>query len=78
MVSHLEKSNTEQMYELIRYYPLVAIILQFENDLEVNHLSLYLEIFTTESVVLQGYIAKQNPMENGLKMGDVPNDCIAE
>ncbi|CAM2774005.1 hypothetical protein ACCE111639_00105 [Acinetobacter celticus] len=57
MVSHLEKSNTEQMYELIRYYPLVAIILQFENDLEVNHLSLYLEIFTTESVVLQGYIA---------------------
>ena len=66
------------MYELIRYYSLVAIILQFENDLEVNHLPLYLEIFTTESIVLQGHIANRILWKNGLKMCDVPNDCIAE
>lgn len=60
--SQFEAPSTDAMHELIRQHPLAAVIANGAEGLVANHIPLLLLPKANTSGVLQGHIARANPM----------------
>lgn len=61
-----QQTDINQLENLIVNYPFASLVTHSESGLEVNHLPLFLDKSTSKSV-LQGHIAKSNPLWKTLK-----------
>lgn len=61
---HFEQQNPEALYDLIRKRPLATLVINASSGLCANHVPLRLIQSTSAEVVLQGHIAKANPLGN--------------
>ncbi len=59
---HFEQQNPEALYDLIRKHPLATLVINTSSGLCANHIPLRLNQNTSTDVVLQGHIAKANPL----------------
>lgn len=64
---HFKENDQEKLFELIRAYPLGALIAYVDGDFEANHLPF--EIVTEGEIFkLKAHIAKANPLFEKLKL----------
>ena len=56
------EERPEQLHALMRAYPLAALITQTEEGLDANHIPLELVVEQGKNGVLQGHIARANPL----------------
>ena len=63
-MSSQQASLTEQekIKHLITTYPLATIIIQSQNNLQAHHIPMHLVTTSEGNTVLQGHIARANPM----------------
>ena len=59
---HFEETDVAKMHDLIRSHPLAAIVTLTPVGLNANHIPLILAESASEFGVLQGHIARSNPM----------------
>ena len=59
---HFAEERPEQLHALMRAYPLAALITQTEEGLDANHIPLELVVEQGKNGVLQGHIARANPL----------------
>lgn len=59
---HFEETRREVLHELIRTYPLATLVAQSSTGLTANHIPLQLSQATEPFGILQGHIARANPL----------------
>lgn len=59
---HFQQQNHEALYDLIRKYPLATLVVNSSSGLCANHIPLRLIRNSSTDIVLQGHIAKANPL----------------
>jgi transcriptional regulator len=60
--SHFLESRLTVLHELIRAHPFATIVAQTNHGLDAEHVPLLLDVGSGSSGVLQGHIARANPM----------------
>ncbi|PKG37410.1 FMN-binding negative transcriptional regulator [Psychromonas sp. Urea-02u-13] len=66
IASSFQQNDATQLQEVIRQYPFASLITHSESGIEVNHIPFFLDNSTGECV-LQGHIAKANPLWKNVK-----------
>lgn len=69
-----EESRVEVMHELVRAYPLATLVIFSAVGLDANHIPLYLADEHGGYGILQGHIARANPLVSEITDGI---DCLA-
>ena len=59
---HFQQQSHEALCDLIRKYPLATLVTNTSSGLSANHIPLRLVCKSSSDVVLQGHIAKANPL----------------
>lgn len=59
---HFAVTDFETLYQLIRAYPLGALITHGEGGLDANHLPFKLDAGEGEHGVLRAHVARNNPL----------------
>ncbi|WP_020407977.1 FMN-binding negative transcriptional regulator [Hahella ganghwensis] len=66
---HFEETRLEVLHQLICAHPLATVITQSDAELNANHIPMHLEKSASQYGVLQGHVARSNPMLKDLKNG---------
>ncbi len=66
--THFEVTDVEVIHSLIRDYPLATLITFTNDQLNANHIPLHLSISSGPYGILQGHVARSNPL-----LGDIVN-----
>jgi transcriptional regulator len=64
-----EELRVEVMHELIRAYPLATLVTHSVSGLNANHIPLHLSLSSAPYGVLQGHIARANPLLSEISEG---------
>ncbi|OTG67338.1 FMN-binding negative transcriptional regulator [Acinetobacter silvestris] len=60
--THFLAENVDELFGLIRHYPLGSLIMMNDGEIEANHILFELDTSMGEFGVLRGHIAKANPL----------------
>ncbi|MBL0676097.1 FMN-binding negative transcriptional regulator [Aeromonas dhakensis] len=67
---HFAVTDPERLHQLIRAYPLGALITHGEGGLDANHLPFELDAGEGEHGILRAHVARNNPLWQEVKDGD--------
>lgn len=59
---HFEEPGVDAMHELIRAHPLATLVTLSADGLNANHIPLYLSAASSSFGILQGHVARANPV----------------
>ena len=60
--THFRQSDESRIHDLIRNFPLAALVISGENGPDADHLPLHLEIVVGGRIILHGHVARANPL----------------
>lgn len=63
---HFEETRPQVLHSLIRQYPLATIVTYVDGELNANHIPLLHSADPVSHGVLQGHVARANPILNDL------------
>lgn len=63
---HFEETRPEVLQSLMRQYPLSTIVTQSNGELNANHIPLLFSVASAPLGILQGHVARANPILNDL------------
>ncbi|NOS87928.1 MAG: FMN-binding negative transcriptional regulator [Methylococcaceae bacterium] len=69
--AHFEQTNIEMMHALMRSHPLATLVTLGDEGLNANHIPLYLNAESGQYGVLQGHVARANPLLDDSNLAEV-------